>query len=73
MATVTFAVHGMTCEHCVRAVQGAATGVDGVDGADVDLATGTAQVHGPAFETAAVIAAIGDEGYGATLDESPVP
>jgi len=73
MVTTTFAVQGMTCDHCVRAVQAAVTALDGVDGAEVDLAAGTARVRGPAFETTAVLAAIADEGYEATLEQPPAP
>jgi copper chaperone CopZ len=40
MATVTFPVTGMTCEHCVRAVTGELAGLDGVTWVTVDLIPG---------------------------------
>jgi copper chaperone len=44
MATSVIKVEGMSCEHCVKAVSGAVSAVDGVDSVDVDLAAGTATV-----------------------------
>ena len=57
-----FAVTGMTCEHCVRAVTDAVGGVPGVAGLAVDLAAGRIQVRGEP-DPAAVRAAIEAEGY----------
>ena len=37
MATTTYPVTGMTCEHCVRAVTGELGGLDGVSDVTVDL------------------------------------
>lgn len=37
MATTTYPVTGMTCEHCVNAVTGELGGLDGVTGVSVDL------------------------------------
>jgi copper ion binding protein len=42
--TATFAVTGMTCGHCVAAVQDEVAKVDGVTGVDVELATGTVTI-----------------------------
>jgi copper chaperone len=44
MTTSIIKVEGMSCEHCVKAVSGAVSAVDGVDSVDVDLAAGTATV-----------------------------
>ena len=38
--TSTVTVEGMTCDHCVRAVQSELADVPGVAAVDVDLATG---------------------------------
>jgi copper chaperone len=38
--TTTYAVTGMTCEHCVAAVADEITKIEGVDGVSVDLGTG---------------------------------
>ena len=37
MATTTYKVTGMTCEHCVSAVTSELTGLDGVSAVTVDL------------------------------------
>jgi copper chaperone len=37
MATTTYQVTGMTCEHCVNAVTSELTGLDGVSAVTVDL------------------------------------
>ncbi|WP_319459896.1 heavy metal-associated domain-containing protein [Micromonospora sp. RTP1Z1] len=42
--TQTYAVTGMTCEHCVRAVTGELSALPGVEEVRVDLAAGTATV-----------------------------
>jgi copper chaperone CopZ len=64
MTTTTFTVVGMTCAHCVGAVESAVRAVPGVTGAVADLATGQLDVTttGP-VDAAAVRAAIADEGY----------
>ena len=40
MATATYQVTGMTCEHCVRAVTGELRALDGVGGVTVELVPG---------------------------------
>ena len=37
MASATYQVYGMTCEHCVRAVSAELTGLAGVSGVSIDL------------------------------------
>jgi copper chaperone len=44
MATNTYTVAGMTCDHCVRALRSEVGGIQGVSAVDVDLATGTVVV-----------------------------
>ena len=44
MSTQTYTVTGMTCEHCVASVAEEVSGVAGVTGVDVDLATGALSV-----------------------------
>ena len=58
-------ITGMTCGHCQQAVKGALESVEGVQTADVDLATGTAQVEGNA-DVNTLVAAVEEEGYQAT-------
>ena len=63
--TIELKVDGMTCDHCVRAVTEAISGVDGVTEASVDLDAGAATVTGEGVDLAAVVAAVVEEGYGA--------
>jgi copper chaperone CopZ len=42
--TSTYTVAGMTCEHCVRAVSGELSALDGVEAVRVDLGTGAVTV-----------------------------
>lgn len=59
----TYKIEGMTCQHCVRAVERALTKVPGVEAVrGVDLAQGVAQIEGSPDEQA-VLAAIRGEGY----------
>ncbi len=60
-------VEGMSCQHCVKAVEDALASVDGVARVSrVDLAAGEAQVEGDAAP-GALIAAIEDQGYTASI------
>ena len=43
--TTTFAVTGMSCEHCVAAVTREVTALPAVTGVDVDLAAGTSSAE----------------------------
>jgi len=62
--TTTFTVRGMTCDHCVRAVQTEITAVPGVSAATVDLATGRLVVTSAApVDATAVRAAVEEAGY----------
>ncbi|MDA3922292.1 MAG: cation transporter [Salinisphaera sp.] len=59
-------IKGMTCPHCVKAVNQALMDVEGVDKVvRVDLDSGTAEVEGKA-NAAALIAAVEEEGYEAS-------
>lgn len=40
MSTYTYAVTGMTCEHCVGAVRSEITAIAGVTGVEIDLVPG---------------------------------
>jgi copper chaperone len=63
-------VTGMTCQHCVRAVREALGAVPGVTRVvEVDLGSGRATVEGDA-DPEALIAAIKEEGYTATLSST---
>ena len=62
--TSTYAVAGMTCEHCVRSVTEEVSEVPGVTGVEVDLAGGMVTVTGDdVVDDAAVRTAVAEAGY----------
>jgi copper ion binding protein len=63
MSVRTYTVEGMTCDHCVKAITGEVTRLEGVDAVAVDLSAGTVRVSGDAVDDAAVAAAIDEAGY----------
>ncbi|MDR1192666.1 MAG: copper chaperone CopZ [Peptococcaceae bacterium] len=65
MTNTTLKVGGMSCEHCVKAVTNAVSGLAGVAGVKVSLRDGAAEVkYDPAKVTLeAIKAAIAEEGY----------
>lgn len=64
MASATYTVKGMTCDHCVRAVTAEVGRVAGVTDVSVDLASGRVTVTaGGAVDAAAVRAAVEEAGY----------
>jgi copper ion binding protein len=64
MTTSTYAVTGMTCEHCVRAVSEEVRRIEGVSDVTVDLPSGALTISstGP-IEEAAVAEAVEEAGY----------
>ena len=58
-----YKVEGMTCAHCVLSVTEEVTEVEGVDDAQVDLASGRLTVIGNGFSDAAIAAAVEEAGY----------
>ena len=65
MEKITLKVEGMSCEHCVKAVNNALAGIAGVRDVTVSLKDGTASFsHDPALAPLETIkAAITEEGY----------
>ncbi len=59
----TYSVSGMSCEHCVAAVNESVGELPGVSAVDVDLATGALVVTGSGVLYDAVRAAVQDAGY----------
>lgn len=59
-------ITGMTCGHCVKAVEKALGQVEGVQSVQVDLASGKATVQGQA-RTEQLLAAVAEEGYAAQV------
>jgi copper ion binding protein len=64
MTTSTYAVTGMTCEHCVRAVTEEVRRIEGVADVTVDLPTGALTISSSEpIEHAAVAEAVAEAGY----------
>ena len=65
MTTTTYAVTGMSCEHCVNAVTSELSGLDGVSAVTVDLV--------PEGSSSVMIASdrpLADDAVAAALDEA---
>ena len=65
MITTTYAVTGMTCDHCVRAVTTELLGVRGVSAVDVALSA-----DGPSAVTVVSDAALDDAVVAEAIDEA---
>jgi len=64
MASETFTVTGMTCDHCRNAVTAELSRLDGVTQVDVDLGTGRVTVASSRpLDRADVAAAVDEAGY----------
>jgi copper chaperone len=60
----SYAVEGMSCDHCVSAVSTEVGRIDGVTGVDVDLSTGVVTVTSTTpLDDETVRAAIDEAGY----------
>lgn len=64
MPTTTLKIEGMTCDHCVHAVEQALSSVPGVQKAEVSLAQNQAivQSEGP-LDLNSAVKAVEEEGY----------
>ena len=69
MPSLRLSISGMSCQHCVRAVQGALQGVPGVRVEEVSI--GAARIEYDPAQTSleAIVDAVNDEGYGASREE----
>lgn len=61
--SLTFTVPGMTCGHCVAAVETEVGAVTGVAAVDVDLDTKLVVATGTGLDRDAIVAAIDEAGY----------
>jgi copper chaperone CopZ len=59
----TYAVTGMTCEHCAAAVTEEVAAVEGVTAVEVSVEAGTVRVSGDGFTDERVRAAVDEAGY----------
>lgn len=66
-STVTLSVPGMSCGHCESAVKSEVAKVAGVENVSVDLATKDVVVAGDELDVEALVAAVDEAGYEATV------
>jgi copper chaperone len=64
---IQLSVTGMTCGHCKTAVENALKSVQGVNAVTVNLGAGKAEVHGEHVNPDALVAAVIEEGYSASI------
>ena len=67
MEQTTIAVQGMSCGHCVAAVKGALTRLDGVEVRDVKIGSATVAYDPAKVSTDQIAGAIAEEGYQAQV------
>ena len=63
MTELRFSVPGMTCDHCVAAVESEVANVPGVEHVSADLASKAVVVTGDGFDREAIWAAVEEAGY----------
>jgi copper chaperone len=63
MSEISYAISGMTCEHCVAAVTREVSGVPGVRSVEVSLEAGVMVVRGDDLPDQQVRAAVDEAGY----------
>lgn len=68
-----YTVYGMTCDHCVLSVTEEVSEVEGVDGVDVDLATGRLTLTGARYSDDQIKQAVVEAGYEAKAARAPRP
>lgn len=74
MTTATYAVSGMSCQHCVDAVTAEVGRLAGVEQVQVDLASGSVTVTSDApLDLAAVRSAVDEAGYDLAEPEEDAP
>lgn len=62
--TEAYVVNGMTCEHCAASVSEELSEIPGVEGVEVDVATGRVEVASQTpLPRADVLAAVNEAGY----------
>ena len=63
MDRITMKIEGMTCGHCVKAVDKALRAVDGVTVENVAIGNATVSFDSSAVSEARIAEAVSDEGY----------
>jgi copper chaperone CopZ len=64
--TTTLSIHGMSCSHCVRAVDGALKALDGVKVESVEIGSATIAYEPDAMPLERITSAIEEEGFAVT-------
>lgn len=67
MNEVTYTISGMSCEHCVKAVENALKEIDGVTVRNVEIGRAVVAYDDGQVKGAEVVAALEEEGY--TVEE----
>ena len=67
MEELTYRVPGVSCAHCRAAITAEVAAVAGVSSVEVDLEAKLVRVTGENLDDAALVAAIDEAGYEATL------
>ncbi len=65
--TVDLAIKGMSCGHCLKAVQSALAAVPGVTVKEVKIGHATVELENGATRPEALVDAVDDAGYEATV------
>jgi copper chaperone len=65
--SVELTIQGMSCGHCVKAVQSALASVPGIGVKDVRIGTATVETDGTPASIEAIKAALDDAGYAAEV------
>ncbi len=60
----TLKISGMSCHHCVRAVEEALSGVDGVEVIHVEIGSAEVAYDPEHVDSARLVEAVEEEGYG---------
>ena len=63
MSSATYRVPGMTCGHCVSAIESELAAVPGVESVQVELETKVVAVSGEPLDDEAIRAALEEAGY----------
>ena len=63
MATRTFLVEGMTCNHCKTRVESGLKSITGIEDVIADLANGQVRVSGDNIDTSKVKQSVEESGY----------
>jgi len=68
METLHLNIEGMTCQHCVHAVDGALRRTPGVEVTKVEIGSADVQYDSSTVSADRIAEVIADEGYAASVD-----